>query len=48
VRLKKSGARLIGVGWPMQRLTETIPADEWDVPLNGYASSDGLELFNSA
>lgn len=48
VRLKKSGARLIGVGWAMQRLTETIPADEWDVPLNGYASSDGLELFNSA
>src|SRR5919107_3308944 len=28
VRLKKNGARLIGVGWAMQRLTETIPADE--------------------
>ena len=25
VRLKKSSARLIGVGWPLQRLTETIP-----------------------
>ncbi len=48
VRLKKSGARLIGVGWAMQRLTETIPADEWDVPLNGYASPDRLELFNRA
>lgn len=46
VRLKKSGARLIGVGWAMQRLTETIPADEWDVPLHGYASPDGLELFS--
>ena len=34
VRLKKSKARLIGVGWPLQRLTETIPADEWDVPLD--------------
>jgi len=45
-RLKKSGARLIGVGWAMQRLTETIPADEWDVPLHGYASPDGLELFD--
>ena len=46
VRLKKSGARLIGVGWAMQRLTETIPADGWDVPLHGYASPDGLELLN--
>src|SRR6185369_16356796 len=28
VRLKKSGARLVGVGWPLQRLVETIPTDE--------------------
>ena len=46
VRLKKSGARLIGVGWAMQRLAETIPADAWDVPLDGFASPDGLELFS--
>jgi 5-formyltetrahydrofolate cyclo-ligase len=45
VRLKKH-ARLIGVGWTMQRLTETIPADAWDVPLDGFASPDGLELFS--
>ncbi|WP_196232905.1 5-formyltetrahydrofolate cyclo-ligase [Sphingomonas segetis] len=45
-RLKKSGARLIGVGWAMQRLTEAIPADAWDVPLDGFASPDGLELFS--
>jgi 5-formyltetrahydrofolate cyclo-ligase len=45
VRLKKNGARLIGIGWAMQRLTETIPADDWDVPLDGFASPDGLELF---
>lgn len=45
VRLKKNGARLIGVGWAMQRLTDTIPADEWDVPLDGFASPEGLELF---
>jgi len=45
VRLKKNGARLIGIGWAMQRLTETIPSDEWDVPLDGFASPDGLELF---
>jgi 5-formyltetrahydrofolate cyclo-ligase len=48
VGLKKKGARLIGVGWAMQRLTETVPADAWDVPLNGFASPDGLELFPPA
>jgi 5-formyltetrahydrofolate cyclo-ligase len=45
VRLRKSGARLIGLGWPMQRLTETIPADPWDVPLDGFATPEALELF---
>jgi len=46
VRLRKIGARLIGVGWAMQRLTETIPADDWDVPLDGFASPERLELFD--
>jgi 5-formyltetrahydrofolate cyclo-ligase len=45
VRLKKSGARLVGIGWPLQRLTETIPTDEWDVPLDAFASPEGIELF---
>jgi len=44
-RLKKSGARLIGVGWPLQRLVDTIPADEWDVPLEAFASPEGVEIF---
>jgi len=43
--LKKSGARLVGVGWAIQRLADTIPADAWDVPLDAFASPDGLELF---
>lgn len=47
IGLRKKGARLIGVGWPLQMLTETIPTDEWDVPLHGFASSEGLEIFNS-
>jgi 5-formyltetrahydrofolate cyclo-ligase len=46
-RLKKNGAKLIGIGWQLQRLVETIPADEWDVPLDGFASPDGLELFDN-
>jgi 5-formyltetrahydrofolate cyclo-ligase len=45
IGLKKSGARLIGVGWAVQRLADTIPADDWDVPLDGFASPDGLEWF---
>jgi len=45
VRLKKSGARLVGIGWPLQRLTETIPTDEWDIPLDAFASPDGVVLF---
>ena len=44
-RLRRSGARLIGVGWANQRLAETIPADDWDVPLHAFASPDGVELF---
>ena len=47
VSLKKKGARLIGIGWPLQRLAEAIPADEWDVPLDGFASPDGLEIFGN-
>lgn len=46
-RLKKSGARLVGIGWALQRLTETIPRDEWDVPLDAFASPERLELFSA-
>ncbi|MBV9528361.1 MAG: 5-formyltetrahydrofolate cyclo-ligase [Sphingomonas sp.] len=46
-RLRTAGARLIGVGWPLQRLTSPIPADAWDVPLHAFASPDGVEWFRS-
>ena len=46
--LKKHRARLVGVGWPLQRLADTIPADEWDVPLDAFASPDGVEWFGQA
>ena len=45
-RLKKTHARLIGIGWASQLLPETIPADEWDVPLDGFASPEGLTMFS--
>ena len=45
-KLRRSGARVIGVGWPVQRLADTIPADPWDVPLDAFASPDGIEWFD--
>jgi 5-formyltetrahydrofolate cyclo-ligase len=45
-RLKRSGARLIGVGWQMQRLEDTIPTDPWDVHLDAFASPAGIEWFS--
>jgi len=44
--LKRKGARLIGVGWPLQRLSEDIPRDPWDVPLDGFASPERVEYFS--
>ena len=43
--LRARGALLIGVGWAVQMLDEAIPADAWDLPLNGFASPEGLEIF---
>ena len=48
IGLKKSKARLIGVGWPLQRLADTIPADDWDIPLDAFASPEGVEWFGQA
>ena len=45
-RLRKTPAILIGVGWSMQKLADTIPADEWDVPLDGFACPDALTMFS--
>jgi 5-formyltetrahydrofolate cyclo-ligase len=47
-RLRRSGAKLIGVGWPMQRLEDTVPADPWDVHLDAFASPEGLEWFDQS
>jgi 5-formyltetrahydrofolate cyclo-ligase len=44
--LRKTGAKLIGVGWQLQRLEQEIPADPWDVPLHAFASPEGLEWFS--
>jgi 5-formyltetrahydrofolate cyclo-ligase len=44
-KLRKTGAKLVGVGWSMQKLDAMIPTDPWDVPLNGFASPEGFEEF---
>ncbi len=45
-RFRKAGAKLVGVGWPLQRLDCPIPRDEWDIPLDAFASPEGLEWFS--
>jgi 5-formyltetrahydrofolate cyclo-ligase len=44
--LKRNGARLIGVGWPLQRLDEEIPRDPWDVAMDGFACPERVEWFD--
>lgn len=43
--LRAAGARLIGVGWPFQLVEQGITPDQWDVPLDGFASPDGFQEF---
>ena len=42
---REHGALLIGIGWQVQRLDGEIPTDPWDIPLDGFASPDGAEMF---
>lgn len=44
-RLRKGGARLVGVGWASQLIADAIPADDWDIPLDGFASPSGVRWF---
>ena len=43
--LRDAGARLIGCGWGFQLIDELLAPDAWDVPLDGFASPDGLRMF---
>ena len=44
--LRNRGTRLIGIGWAFQRLEIPISANEWDIPLHGFASPQGYEMFS--
>ena len=43
--LREAGATLIGCGWEFQRIEQGLTPDPWDVPLDGFASPAGLEMF---
>ncbi|MCY7338876.1 MAG: 5-formyltetrahydrofolate cyclo-ligase [Sphingomonas bacterium] len=45
--LRAAGARLIGIGWDFQRIDELLAPDPWDIPLDGFASPRGLEMFDA-
>jgi len=42
---KRRGALLVGLGWAVQLLDRSIAADPWDVPLDGFASPQGMTLW---
>jgi 5-formyltetrahydrofolate cyclo-ligase len=44
-RLREHGALLMGIGWQVQMLPDEIPADHWDIHLDGFASPEGLEML---
>jgi 5-formyltetrahydrofolate cyclo-ligase len=46
-RLRKSGARLVGIGWANQLIDDEIPADDWDVALDGFVSPETVRWFRS-
>ncbi len=43
--LKQRGALLIGVGWEAQLLDKIIEPDPWDIPLDGFASPQGVKMW---
>ena len=43
--LRAKGTRIIGTGWSMQLLDTLLVADPWDVPIDAFASPDGLVTF---
>jgi 5-formyltetrahydrofolate cyclo-ligase len=44
--LKRKGARLIGVGWGLERINSIIPHDPWDIPLDAFGSPAGVESLS--
>ena len=44
--LREGGpTKVIGIGWGLQLIDDILVPDAWDIPLDGFASPDGLVLF---
>ena len=43
--LKRNGSLCIGLGWEVQKLDTIFETERWDVPMDGFASPAGLEMF---
>jgi 5-formyltetrahydrofolate cyclo-ligase len=43
--LKRRGALLVGLGWPAQLLGLIIEPEPWDIPLDGFASPEGIMMW---
>lgn len=43
--LKRRGALVIGLGWPVQKLDHGFAAEAWDVAMDGFASPAGIEML---
>lgn len=42
----RNSARVVGVGWDFQLLDQSFAAEDWDQPLDAFASPAGLTEFN--
>ena len=45
--LRDAGATIIGIGWAMQMIDGDLPVEPWDVPLDGFASPEGMTMFKT-
>ena len=43
--LRDAGATIIGIGWAMQLVDDDLPTEPWDVPLDGFASPEGVTMW---
>ena len=43
--LRTAGATIVGIGWAMQLVDEELPVEPWDVPLDGFASPEGIVMW---
>ena len=43
--LVDKGAKLVGIGWQMQRIDGPVPSEKWDIPVHAFCSPRACEDF---